>query len=393
MENNKNFCYAPWNHLYINPDSKLMPCCIYTDRNEEFPDLNEVSLEEAYNHPRMIEIRKELIDGKVPAGCFRCEAQINIGMSSYRSKMNSYGNESKPKIKLDGTVDPENIKPDMLDIRFGNLCNLKCRTCSPTYSSSIAVEHNKMYPGDSVKILYDLKNTAIDKIFSKLDHVKHIYIAGGEPLIEENNYVLLERLLERNLKPTLLYNTNLTNINFKDKDLIGLWSHFPGLELIVSLDAYGEVNDYIRSGSSYEGIIENIRYIKEKLPDTRISINSVASVLSLESVPDLGRDLLSRDLVSTVNMMFGICHHPVEYEITVFTPETKEIIKQKFEEYFKWMTKNVSKLDPNYINKCIGIIKHMMSKDDSHLLPTTIEKLTILDNVRGVDYRKVIKNL
>lgn len=390
---NKSFCYAPWNHLYINPDSKLMPCCIYTDRNEEFPDLNEVSIEEAYNHPRMVELRKELIEGKVPAGCFRCEAQIKIGMGSYRSKMNSYGSESLPEIKPDGTVDPDKIKPDMLDIRFGNLCNLKCRTCSPTYSSSIAVEHNKMYPGDSVKILYDLKNTTVDKIFSKLESVKHIYIAGGEPLIEENNYVLLERLIEKNLKPTLLYNTNLTNINFKDKNLIDLWKHFPGLEIIVSIDGYGEVNDYIRSGSNYEVILENIRYIKEQLPNTRISVNSVASVLSMESIPDLVKDLMTKDLVSPINMMFGICHHPVEYEITVFTKETKNLIKKKYDEFYIWLAKNSKNLNINYINKCKGIVQHMMSKDDSHLLPTTIEKLTSLDQFRGVDYRKVIKNL
>ena len=390
---NKSFCYAPWNHLYINPDSKLMPCCIYTDRNEEFPDLNEVSIEEAYNHPRMVELRKELIEGKVPAGCFRCEAQIKIGMGSYRSKMNSYGKESLPEIKLDGTVDPDKIKPDMLDIRFGNLCNLKCRTCSPTYSSSIAVEHNKMYPGDSVKILYDLKNTTVDKIFSKLESVKHIYIAGGEPLIEENNYVLLERLIEKNLKPTLLYNTNLTNINFKDKNLIDLWKHFPGLEIIVSIDGYGEVNDYIRSGSNYEVILENIRYIKEQLPNTRISVNSVASVLSMESIPDLVKDLMTKDLVSPINMMFGICHHPVEYEITVFTKETKNLIKKKYDEFYIWLAKNSKNLNINYINKCKGIVQHMMSKDDSHLLPITIEKLTSLDQFRGVDYRKVIKNL
>lgn len=390
---NKSFCYAPWNHLYINPDSKLMPCCIYTDRNEEFPDLNEVSIEEAYNHPRMVELRKELIEGKVPAGCFRCEAQIKIGMGSYRSKMNSYGSESLPEIKPDGTVDPDKIKPDMLDIRFGNLCNLKCRTCSPTYSSSIAVEHNKMYPGDSVKILYDLKNTTVDKIFSKLESVKHIYIAGGEPLIEENNYVLLERLIEKNLKPTLLYNTNLTNINFKDKNLIDLWKHFPGLEIIVSIDGYGEVNDYIRSGSNYEVILENIRYIKEQLPNTRISVNSVASVLSMESIPDLVKDLMTKDLVSPINMMFGICHHPVEYEITVFTKETKNLIKKKYDEFYIWLAKNSKNLNINYINKCKGIVQHMMSKDDSHLLPITIEKLTSLDQFRGVDYRKVIKNL
>lgn len=394
MQNNKSFCYAPWNHLYINPDSKLMPCCIYTDRNDEFADLNEVSLEEAYNHPRMIELRKELIAGKVPDGCFRCEAQIKIGMGAYRSKMNSYGRVSNPEIKPDGTVDPDKIKPDMLDIRFGNLCNLKCRTCSPTYSSSIAVEHNKMYPGDTVKILYDLKTTAVEKIFEKLDNVKHIYIAGGEPLIEENNYVMLERLIEKNLKPTLLYNTNLTNINFKDKNLIELWSHFPGLEIIVSIDGYGEVNDYVRSGSNYDEILENIRFIKEKLPNAVVSVNTVASILSMESIPELGKDLITKNLVSPEHMMFGICHYPSELEITVFTQETKNLIQKKFNEYYIWLFQNYkgAGLVP-YVNKCKGIVNHMMAKDDSHLLKVTTEKLTSLDVQREVDYRKVIKNL
>jgi hypothetical protein len=94
-------------------------------------------------------------------------------------------------------------------------------------------------------------------------------------------------------------------------------------------------------------------------------------------------------------MMFGICHHPIEYEITVFTQETKELIKKKFDELCIWIIKNAEnpKECSNYLNKCRGIVKHMLSKDDSHLLPTTIEKLTILDKVRDVDYRKVIKNL
>jgi hypothetical protein len=115
----------------------------------------------------------------------------------------------------------------------------------------------------------------------------------------------------------------------------------------------------------------------------------------MESLPDLVKDLISKKLAYPVNMMFGICHHPVEYEITVFTPDTKNLIKKKFDELYIWILKNTEK--PNeclhYINKCKGIVKHMLEKDDSHLLPTTIEKLTILDKVRDVDYRKVIKNL
>ena len=96
-----------------------------------------------------------------------------------------------------------------------------------------------------------------------------------------------------------------------------------------------------------------------------------------------------------MHMMFSICHYPVEQEITVFTPETKELIKKKFDELYLWILKNAEKPKEclHYINKCRGIVKHMLAKDDSHLLPKTIEKLTILDKVRDVDYRKVIKNL
>jgi hypothetical protein len=138
-----------------------------------------------------------------------------------------------------------------------------------------------------------------------------------------------------------------------------------------------------------------MQYLKEQLPNIVLSVNSVASIMSMESLPDLVKDLISKRLVEPIHMMFGICHHPIEYEITVFTQETKELIKKKFDELCIWIIKNAEnpKECSNYLNKCRGIVKHMLSKDDSHLLPTTIEKLTILDKVRDVDYRKVIKNL
>lgn len=394
MTDNENFCHAPWTHLYTNPDGRLLPCCLFVDKNQEFPNLNDTPLEEALNHPRMIQLRQEFIEGKDPAGCFRCKAQSKISKYTYRDKMNNYGKEANPEIKLDGTLALQDFDPTFLDIRFGNLCNLKCRTCSPTFSSSIAVEHNKIW-GLNNKILFSLNDDTIETIFSKLDSVKHIYLAGGEPLIEENNYILLNKLIERGLKPSLLYNTNLTNIKFKDKNLTDLWQHFPEVEMTVSLDGYGKVNDYIRFGSDYEQIIQNILTIKERNPHVRFTINAVASIMSMRSIPDLFKDLITRDICVPRNSWFSICHHPDELDPTVLPLESKKEIAKQYEEYIQWLIQNYKDNDksqlPSLVKNTRGLVEYMMATDNSHRLNQAIEKLETLDKARNTNYKDVIK--
>jgi sulfatase maturation enzyme AslB (radical SAM superfamily) len=233
-----------------------------------------------------------------------------------------------------------------------------------------------------------LNDSSIDTIFSKLDSVKHIYLAGGEPLIEENNYVLLNKLIERGLKPSLLYNTNLTNIKFKDKNLTDLWQHFPEVEMTVSLDGYGKVNDYIRFGSDYEQIIQNIFTIKERNPHVRFTINSVASIMSMRSIPDLFKDLITRNVCIPRNSWFSICHHPDEFDPTVLPIESKNEIKAQYEEYIAWLTTNYTDPDkshlPFIIKNIRGLIEYMMSTDNSGQLSYAIEKLEFLDKAREV---------
>ena len=390
MTDNQNFCYAPWTHIYTNPDGRLLPCCLYVDNNTEFPNLNDTPLEDALNHPRMIKLRQEFLEGKDPAGCFRCKTQSTIAHKTYRDKMNNFGKEANPELKPDGTLDLADFDPTFLDIRFGNLCNLKCRTCSPTFSSSIAVEHNKI-SGANNQILFSLNNNTIDTIFSKLDSVKHIYLAGGEPLIEENNYVLLNKLIERNLKPSLLYNTNLTNIKFKNKNLTDLWQHFPDVEIIVSLDGYGPVNDYIRFGSDYEQIIQNILTIKEQNPHVKFIINAVASIMSMRSIPDLFKDLVSRGICSPAKTGFSICHDPEEFDPTVLSIESKKEIAELFEEYIQWFSdKNKYSTFPIIAKSIRGLIEYMMSADNSHRMIYAIQRLEMLDKARNTDFREVI---
>lgn len=388
-----NFCHAPWMHIYVNPDSRLMPCCLFDDNNVDFPNLNDTPLAEALNHPKIVSIRKQLLNDEVPDGCYRCEAQCNMNQNPYRSKMaNLADDKHQPEYcNSDGTLNFAEMEPTYLDIRFGNLCNLKCRTCSPGFSSAIAAEHNKINQLN-LPVLHSLSQEAIEDIYSKLDTVKSIYLAGGEPLLEENNVKLLNYLIENNLTPELNYNTNLTTITFKNLNYFELWKHFPKIELTVSIDGYKEVNDYIRFGSNYDKLIENIKTIKENVPHARIVINTVASNMSMHSLTELGKNLIQHNIID--DMMFSICHFPKIYDPTVLTPESKQDITKQFDDYVIWLKsqpKSNKSFIYGFIDKCIGLVDYMNSEDNSALLSDTKDALSIQDKFRNTDHTKSLK--
>jgi organic radical activating enzyme len=241
-------------------------------------------------------------------------------------------------------------------------------------------------------VLHSLSQDAIEDIYRKLDTVKSIYLAGGEPLLEENNVKLLNYLIENNLTPELNYNTNLTTITFKNINYFELWKHFPKIELTVSVDGYKEVNDYIRFGSSYDKLISNIRTIKENVPHARIVINTVASNMSMHSLPELGKNLIQHNIID--DMMFSICHFPKIYDPTVLTSESKQDITKLFDDYVFWLksqtTANNSFIH-GFVDKCIGLVDYMNSEDNSALLSDTKNTLSIQDKFRNTDHTKVLK--
>lgn len=381
-----NFCHAPWMHLATDPDGTVIPCCLYDDNNKEFANLNTSSIDEAMNHPRMIQLRKEFINGDLPKGCYKCKVQTEINMGSYRHKMNniadSYGN-----ITISEKV--ENFQPLFMDVRFTNLCNLKCRTCSPMFSSSIAIEHNKIWDIKN-KALVQIENHNVKQVFERMDNVTEIYFAGGEPLISEQHYEMLNCLIEKNLNPELRYSTNLTNLKYKDKNLIDLWKHFSKIHLTVSIDGYKDHNDYIRSGSSYDEILDNILLVKQQTPHILISINSVASLLSMQSLPKLGKDLITKNLCKPNDMMFGIAHYPAEFDPTVIPKTFKDKICVEWETYIDWLKTIPDSFE--YIEKCRGVLNYTIAEDNSDKFDTALERLGELDNLRKTSYKEIFKD-
>ena len=214
---NKTFCILPWIHLHIWPNGITYPCCLTTN-DYVLGNTNSSSFIELWNSSRMKELRQNIIAGKPTTGCSRCYEHEIQGYKSLRQNMNKDFQHLFSRTKLtkeDGTVD--NIYMAYMDIRFSNICNFKCRTCGPELSSfwvDDAISLGRC-PQDQLKLL-KIKNT-LDELWQDMeewiDTVERIYFAGGEPLIMDEHYKILEYLI--NIGKTniiIYYNTNFSNL-------------------------------------------------------------------------------------------------------------------------------------------------------------------------------------
>ena len=163
---------------------------------------------------------------KLLAGSQRLEKNNSYHLNKDNKKQSLLKNTDKRTGKL------KSLQIEYLDIRFSNLCNFKCRDCNHYFSSSWWDEAKKLNePWNSS--LYDFKKYNKDTLpkvidadeygglMEKIDpilkskNLKFIYFAGGEPLITENHYKVLERLIELKKKPSLWYNTNFSTLSYK----------------------------------------------------------------------------------------------------------------------------------------------------------------------------------
>ena len=191
---NKSFCVFPWLNVSADPEGNITPCCISRDTIKK-PDgtrynLGYDKIEDFYNSPDYVEIRRKMLAGETVPGCVQCQ------------QLESYGKESKRIItnrRFSDRLEQTEVivKPNIeyFDLRFGNLCNLKCRSCMPLNSSQLdkqVLEHpelKKFYDISGYNI-NDWYETAIfdNKVFSNLENIRLLYITGGEPTLIKKNF-------------------------------------------------------------------------------------------------------------------------------------------------------------------------------------------------------------
>ena len=252
----KNWCSVPWGHVALRPEGVINPCC-YSNRN--MGSLKDATFEEIWNGPEYKKLRLELLNNQRPKGCEKCFYQEDIGISSLRQNSNKkiWAKDvlrfMDRNTKVDGSLVSTNLYD--VDLRVTNKCNMACIMCSPEFSSkwSTELKQDKKF----LTVFKDNKKF-IDK---HLGSLKNIYFAGGEPLIMDEHWYILDKLKEHNKNNPidLRYNTNMSVLRYKNYYIKDYWENWNGKVVIgMSIDATDEQFDYIRYGIKWEQVKSNI---------------------------------------------------------------------------------------------------------------------------------------
>lgn len=249
-------CVAIDHGITIFPNGKIGPCCQISA--DYLKPISEIS-----NPKRFLDLKTP----DVPRACEVCNRNEHNQLPSYRALFTRLNNHKSGL--------------QFVDIRNTNLCNLKCRYCGPHFSSQWADELGTTLQTQSIA---EYKNILIT------DSLQWMYFTGGEPLINAEHWELLQELINNNQASgiSLLYSTNLTTIKYKNLDIVDLWKHFKSVQIQCSIDAVGKPLEYIRSGSSWEKIKNNIEVLSSIVGNNiTISVSPVLSILNIWFVKEL----------------------------------------------------------------------------------------------------------
>jgi len=333
------YCSLPWIHLATHPDGGATLCCVSDHRGAAsraknfnpltYLDLNSNKIDDIMNSDYYKATRLEMLNNTIPKSCERCFKEEASGVRSKRveenDKLGFTEDMARAITQPDGSI-PVNFK--FIELRLGNLCNLKCRTCNPASSTNWIQPYQKLQQELKFVTQYDKKINSSwtesdefwDDLFAHSQDVELIYVNGGEPTLVEKHWRYLEELISRGLNKqiTLWYNINLTNVPDK---LINLWKEFKRVQVTCSIDDLYERNDYIRAGSKWKDILANLDKI-QSYSWIETSVCQTVSWINVYYINEFNKFMKSRGLHVHLNYVYdpeflSVKAVPVELKNTI----------------------------------------------------------------------------
>ena len=367
------------------------------------------SLQEIWNGSDMRKVRTKMLNGEKLPECQNCWDEEEHGKKSKRIRMNkkffqTYKHRLKEAQKNKGYVSEY---PAYLDLRLGNTCNLKCRTCNPGFSSSWSKELKKhetdlnqknalqIYQND-FRVSKDMTTWyKTDTFFNTVKDIgkdlRLIYLSGGEPFLIKEHHVFLNYFLKmgggENI--TIIINTNLTHL---DQIFLEKLTHFKRVELDVSIDAYGKKNDWIRSPSQFTKIEQNLEAILQLPKNVKISINCTVSVYNVLYLSELivwahkiGKKLRKGGLPVYIDTL----HQPEIQHISVLHPALKRFAIERLEQTIQ--QRDIAPIQRADIISVIKILQSSMvdTQEIQNLRAQLKEHTRVIDGWRNENFLSV----
>lgn len=434
MSENKSWCPIPWNSISTRLNGYYRLCSqshadkktmgIFRDDAGKILTADNTSIEEARNSNLVKEVREYMIRGELHPTCYRCNHEDSLGIMSRRQWSKTETDQIDLGYCIENTKDTGEIDTNKFaireaDLRFGNFCNIKCRSCWPGESTAwyedwyklgikkfnvnpdtvhLTMENGKMIAtGDDGFKWYERSD--IFEQLSAMPGLRKIHISGGEPIFIKKHFDFLEMLvLSGNSKNIMIdYNSNITNI---PKKIIDIWKNFRTIQMGASIDGIGNVNDYIRHPSKWKKIEDNFKKLSE-LENCRLWVTTTVMIYNILYLPDIFEWTFSmnnmidvHDLHTVINL--HLLRNPEYLNIQVLPWEAKIAVKHKLDRWLKkMMTSNLNQSVKNQLKSLInGYTEYMFQQDLSEKHLGEFFKITSsLDKMRNESFSSSLPEL
>ena len=332
----KTLCLAPWTHTYLSPQTERRMCCASREPAQNFEQYIDtasgtgkyipLTLEAHWNGEHMRSVRRRMMAGEALPECAVCNEQL-LNTDVYRSYFNRMFGHKQDEVWLTTDADGfTTMKPISWDYRFSNLCNFKCRMCGDMLSSSWESEQrtNNMIDWSNTKNSWMIpavreeiskfQDTQIEQEFSEAveEHrVEEVYWVGGEPLMYEQHWRYMQRIIELGDGPNVYarYNTNLSRISYRGIHLFNdILSRTRDWQICASLDGTGATGEYIRTGLDYKQWLANfqegLKYAQHRR-QMRIDFTlTLPGLLEIKNITRLAQEL-EVDILAKVVFSFS----------------------------------------------------------------------------------------
>jgi len=452
------FCILPWVHLSTRPDGSMRVCCtanassvgatndkvhggqvgILKDDQGRPNNLNVTDFETAWNSKYMRNVRKQMLNGEVPPSCIKCFKEEAAGHRSKRQWETAYWSERVDVDNLmSNTTDDGEVPPQLayIDLRFGTKCQLACVMCSPHDSSGWIKDWKSIFPeveNESLKETMQWQDkgstngssynwhkqnpTFWDQFYQQMPNMQQVYFAGGESLIIEEHYEILEEAIRQGIASNLELRYNSNGVEWRD-DLFELWSHFKIVRFHYSVDSIHDMNDYIRYPSKWKRIEEVFHILdKETTDNVEVTVACAVQALNIYYIPDFIKWKVQQNFHKINMWPFGagminyhFVYHPPHLNVKVLPEWFKEACRKKYEEFYPWIEENWEKCIPvwhkdkvNYdkwrhspygLQRLEGMLTFMESEDWTQRMPEFREYINKLDDIRGTDFRTTFADM
>ena len=218
-----------------------------------------------------------------------------------------------------------------------------------------------------------------------IDYLESVYFAGGEPLIMEEHYKILDLLLKHNKYDiNILYNTNLTQLSYKKYNVVDYWKKFSNITVGASIDLIGKQAGYVRSGTDYDELEENYESIKDYV---NFTITSIVHLCNIFNLPKLQQHWIVNKKLNPKNLSLRALIHPENMTLQVLPPPYKKLARNSINQHIVWL-ESISGAT-SLVETWKNVLHYMDATDQSHLLKDFFRLNDDKDKIRNERFEDV----